>query len=387
MQPVQTPQVPKVIQIRGSLKKTQRSKKQSDDIWNKFNEAHPSPWPKIECIYNKNNGVRDTCSTCNSLLSVSDDGFMACSNINCGILYTDITDQSPEWRYYGNEDTGGADPTRCGMPINPLLEESSYGCKVMCSGHTPAYMHRIRQYTEYQLIPHREKTRFADFQRITNYAQRAGIPKIIIDDALVFHKRITDEDNSSRGDNKDGIIAASIYVSCRKHGYPRTAKEIANIFHLDTKSATHGCKNAQIILGHIEKDMDMDEKTILCIPRPVDFIERYCSHLDMSKELTKLCEFIAIKISNMGIMTENTPNSIAVGIIFFVSQICKLDIRKKDINNIANISDVTINKCYKRIDMIRGQLLPTKFMQKYGIVDDNVSDLKSSSNDIIGTTS
>ena len=36
---------------------------------------------------------------------------------------TDILDNSAEWRYYGADDNHQGDPTRCGMPINPLLEE------------------------------------------------------------------------------------------------------------------------------------------------------------------------------------------------------------------------------------------------------------------------
>ena len=42
----------------------------------------------------------------------------------------------------------------------------------------------------------------------------------------------------------------------RKNNYPRTAKEIAVIFHLDVTSATKGCKNAITILNQIEKNTE-----------------------------------------------------------------------------------------------------------------------------------
>ena len=42
-----------------------------------------------------------------------------------------MIEQSAEWRYYGADDTGNSDPTRCGMPINPLLAQSSFGCKIL----------------------------------------------------------------------------------------------------------------------------------------------------------------------------------------------------------------------------------------------------------------
>ena len=40
-------------------------------------------------------------------------------------------DFNAEWRFYGADDNSSRDPTRCGMPVNPLLKQSSFGCKVL----------------------------------------------------------------------------------------------------------------------------------------------------------------------------------------------------------------------------------------------------------------
>ena len=92
-------------------------------------------------------------------------------------------------------------------------------------------------------MPYKEKSQYEEFQRITILAANAGIPKLIIDDAMLYHKKIS-EAKTFRGCNRDGIIAATIYISCRINNYPRTSKEIACIFQLDHHSATKGCKNA-----------------------------------------------------------------------------------------------------------------------------------------------
>jgi len=68
----------------------------------------------------------ELCSTCKSVLIIMDDGFPTCSNVECGIIFKDILDHRPEWRFQGADDKNSADPTRCGNPINPLLEESSH---------------------------------------------------------------------------------------------------------------------------------------------------------------------------------------------------------------------------------------------------------------------
>ena len=56
-----------------------------------------------------------------------DQGMIKCKV--CSDIISNIS-TSPEWRFYGNNDSKGTDPTRCGMPVNTLLPESSVGSSV-----------------------------------------------------------------------------------------------------------------------------------------------------------------------------------------------------------------------------------------------------------------
>ena len=350
----------KIQQQTKKNKKTNKNK----DLWNLFdNEILNKKEEPIECLYlaNKN---REYCETCEYSLAITEEGFLECTNPKCSILYKDILDSGAEWRYYGADDTNSADPTRCGMPINDLLRESSYGCKVLCSTGTSYEMRKIKRYTDWQSMPYKEKSQYDEFQRISLMAQNAGVSKMIVDTAIGYHKNIS-EQKTFRGLNRDGIIAASIYISCRINGSPRTAKEIATMFHLDNTSATKGCKNATSILNNIEEDFDNKDKTNMCDTNPTSFIERYCSRLNMSREMIKLCMFMAKRIENNNYIPENTPNAIAVGIIYYVIQYCHLDVSKKTVGIIAEISEVTINKCYKKLEKLESELIPTPIRNKY----------------------
>lgn len=342
-----------------------------EHLWNIFDAEIENPKKvkvPLECIYGS--GSREFCERCKTILAFSEEGFLTCTNTKCGIIYKDIVDRSPEWRYYGADDNQHSDPTRCGMPINPLLKESSFGCKVLCVGRMSYEMRKIRRYTEWQSMPYKEKSQYDEFQIITTMAQHAGIPKMIIDDAIVYHKKISDSDTTFRGDNRDGIIAASIYIACRINNYPRTAKEIAAIFHLDATSATKGCKNALSIINNLEKDLDTKDKTNFGKTKPEAFIERYCSRLNINNELTKLCQFISMKIEKMDVMPENTPPSIAAGVVYYVAQLCKINISKKDVKTVSETSEVTINKCYKKLEKIaqEGNLIPAVILKKYSVI-------------------
>ena len=319
----------------------------------------------VECVYNPS-GNREVCDVCRSSLVITDDGFATCTNPKCSIIYKDSLDYSAEWRFYGADDNQMTDPTRCGMPVNPLLLESSYGCKVLCEGASSYEMRKIRRYTEWQSMPYAEKALYDEFERIKTTASNAGIPKMIIDCALRYHKKIS-EHKTFRGQNRDGIISASIYISCRMNECPRTPKEIATIFHLNNKSATKGCKHALAIINELECNLENSEKTNFEKTNPNAFIERYCSPLNMNSELTKLCIFVAMRIEHNNLIPENTPHAIAAGIIYFVAQVCNLNITKKDVNRISQISEVTINKCFKKLESIKAQLIPPSIVQKYSV--------------------
>ena len=345
-------------------KKKKKSKKSLKKLWNAF-ESVENKEKKLELLYESQNlRQRERCDLCNSAVAYTQQKLLTCTNTSCAVVYKDVLDETAEWRYYGADDSSMSDPTRCGMPINPLLKESSYGCKVICGGRSSYEMRKIRRYTEWQSMPYKEKSQYDEFETIKLMSKNAGIPKIIVDEALRQHKKLSEE-KTFRGDNRDGIIAASIYIAARIHKYPRTAKEIASIFHLDNTSATKGCKNAVNLLNKMEKDDASSDKTHFYKTTPTAFIERYCSKLGLNKELTKVCLFVAHKISQKNLIPENTPHSVAAGIVYFVAQSCNLNVSKKNVNKCSEISEVTINKCYKKLDKIKTELIPQIILKKY----------------------
>ena len=344
--------------------KRKKTKKNIKKMWNAF-DIENKKTDSMECLYDKQKlEKRDVCDLCQSSVAFDEKNMLVCTNTKCGIIYKDTLDESAEWRYYGADDNNMRDPTRCGMPINPLLKESSYGCKVICNNRSTYEMRKIRRYTEWQSMPYKEKSQYDEFEKIKAMSKISGIPKIIIDEALRQHKKIS-EMKTFRGCNRDGVIAASVYISCRIHNYPRTAKEIATIFNLDNTSATKGCKNAVHLLNVDENDT---QKLIhFYETKPINFIERYCSRLNLNKELTMVCKFVASKIEKEHIIPENTPHSVAAGIVYFVAQSCNLNISKRMVNNCSKISEVTINKCYKKLDKIKNKLIPDVILKKYAL--------------------
>ena len=66
---------------------------------------------------------------CNTIENhINTNGVIECSK--CSKIISNIL-STPEWRYYGADDTKSGDPTRCGMPLNALLPDSSVGSIIL----------------------------------------------------------------------------------------------------------------------------------------------------------------------------------------------------------------------------------------------------------------
>ena len=293
------------------------------------------------------------CEHCHSTSVILEDGNYTCTS--CGTLFSRFIDSAAEWRFYGCDDSKSNDPTRCGLPTSDLLPDSS-----LCSmiGFTSNESHDIRVMRKYHMwncMTYKERSLYNIFDTLTVNAINNGIPKSIIEEAKMLYKKLS-EMKISRGENRSGLIASSIYMSCKNNKVPRSTKEIAKIFNLKVTTMTKGCKKFQEIMK-----MNMDSTNA------EDFICRFCSKLNLDKVSRELCKLVVRKADELAIVSENTPPSIAAGSIYLCSVLCGWCLTKKDLAEACEISQVTISKCYKKLYNYRGLLFTKDIITKYNI--------------------
>jgi transcription initiation factor TFIIB len=284
---------------------------------------------------------------CSSTTFVLEDGNYICRK--CGSLQERLIDAHAEWRYYGHEDNKSADPTRCGMPTNEFLPGMSLGSVIGYDSRTrmTGYMFKISKYQKWNSMSYKERNLYNIIDSMSIKALNGGISQSIIDEAKVLYKRISDM-KISRGENREGLIASSIYMSCKRNKVPRSAKEIAAIFGLPLTTMTRGCKKFQEIM----------KVNISSCTSPDDFIPRFVSRLGMRPEHVELCHYVVNKEQEYSIVSENSPPSIASGCIYLVSVVCGLPFSKKDVSLACEISEITINKCFRKLYEYRMYLFP-----------------------------
>ena len=262
----------------------------------------------------------------------------------CEKQVSSISD-APEWRYYGSDDSKTSDPTRCGPPINAYLPKSSIGTAVSSSNNRcDNNTNKVRRFQTWNSMTYKERSLNEVYSLITNTCKANNINQKIINEAKSLYTLVA-EVKISRGLNRSGIIVASVFFACKNCEVPRSDKELSKIFKVNNKVVTSGINKFQEIL-RTNRSYNMRLVTKNSIT-PSDLIDRYCNRLNITDivEIKKLCN----NINKHKLVSENTPPSISAGCIYYYVVKNKLNISKKDIHEVCEISEVTINKCYKKI--------------------------------------
>ena len=258
----------------------------------------------------------------------------------------------PEWRYYGHNDSKSSDPTRCGMALNPLLPEASIGTTIK-PGYYSKIMNKTKRMNDWNSMTYKERSLNKIFNDIQLVCNNSNLKQKIIQEAKSLYK-IMSENKISRGNNRKGIIAACVYFACKNCNVPRSTKEISEMFNIKNVIITKGCKKFQEILHYNKQHNKRINKNIIIHSN--DFIDRFCNKLNLNNNDIQIIKNISDKAQELKIIYENTPPSIAAGSIYLYVRINKINISKKDISNISKISEVTINKCYKKLEEYSTQL-------------------------------
>ena len=261
----------------------------------------------------------------------------------CNNIINNIID-TPEWKNYKDSNQN---MTRCGMPTNIMLPQSSLCTNIKYDGNIK--MNRVNKYQKWNSMPYKERSLYKVYKDIEDKCELGKFPKVISETAQSYYLIIS-ETKISRGSNRIGIVVACIYSACRECGVPRSTNELSCLFGISNKIITKGCKNfTEIMRMSKHRNRTQVQESVSLH----DFTYRFCHKLNINqldidniKKLSKLCE-------ELNLTNDNTPPSMAAGCIFLYLKSKKIPFEKKDISDICKISEVTINKCSKKIECIK----------------------------------
>jgi transcription initiation factor TFIIIB Brf1 subunit/transcription initiation factor TFIIB len=351
------------------------------------------------------------CIECNGYRIKEIDGYYVC--LKCGLKIESIIDAGQEWRNYNNDDSKGVDQARCDMPTNELLPKSSMGGLVGWGGKETFTTKRIRNMSRWYSTTYKESSLMEIFNNITIIAMNSGLNQCIIEESKHMFKRVSEVKAARRTKKdgmKAGAIAlacklkgcprnsAEIAKICRLKNNKtlrRSIKSFEEIWNniilkekqiekelVDSKKALRGIveENDNSIdedkfssSDETDEDDDIENTTDDTTDEETDDnsgddtdeansnshkdimanytgkLHRFISALGLDDKVFQAGKKILEHVETHNYLDKHNPLSRIASILFYVIDRLNIKIKKYQIIQTCQVSQVTIDKCYQKL--------------------------------------
>lgn len=245
----------------------------------------------------------------------------------CGRVEFHYLSEDAEWTSGIDNDGIVSDGARCGGPIDNTFFSTGWHMGTRITGGSEK-MARIHFHMG---MNHKDRSLYHAYADIEMAAKKLGCSDTMVDAAKVLYRKFS-ETKLTRGDVRKGVKANCLFIVCKQYGFPRTTKEIADAFGINTKDVG---RTTSIVTENVETQASR-------ITMPSDVVIRIFQTLNIEdhkakRQCVKLCEAIQKNPKLMG----KTPSGIACAVIY---HILGDHVSKVDICNSTGISTPTLNK-------------------------------------------
>lgn len=302
--------------------------------------------------------VFDHCPNCN----VSDEHFLnedllTCTG--CGTIIARPIDTNAEYRFFGMEERGMGDPSRIGAPSDPRLPESSLSTIILPQYGNAKSMNKIRRYHQWNMLPYKERALLGAFERLSLAEINHGLSKSVIEDAKELYSKLNGLCDR-RGLSRDSLLASCVYAALKRARSPRRPQDVGAMFSLEHSEFTKAFKFFQEVLAQATQKGLLNDNwspSNLTSTRAADYVELPLSKLPIHRsdyqKLVLDAQMYADRAEREAISPENTPPSLAAGIVAFVCEKWKPgEISLQTIAQTCNVSVATLQKCLRRLQQV-----------------------------------
>ncbi|KAG7192409.1 transcription initiation factor IIB [Scheffersomyces spartinae] len=298
-----------------------------------------------------NLNIRLTCPECRifppDLIERFSEGDIVCGS--CGLVLSDrVVDTRSEWRTFSNDDQNGDDPSRVGDAGNPLLDTEDLSTMISYVPENTKVGRELNRAQSKSLVDKKDNALAAAYAKIGQMCDGYQLPKIVQDAAKEVYKLVYDE-RLLRGKSQELIMAAAIFIGCRRANVARSFKEIWALTNVPRKEIGKVFKIMNTIIREKNaSSMYFTPDNIQTTQTSAeDLIRRFCSHLGVSVQVTNAAEHIARRCKEVGVLAGRSPITIAATVIYMAAQVFNTDLQPSKIADKTGVSDGTIKTSFK----------------------------------------
>lgn len=146
------------------------------------------------------------------------------------------------------------------------------------------------------------------------------------------------ENDLIHGRSIEKILAASIYMACRKNKEPRTLDEIENATNVGRKDIIKTCKLLAKRLG-----------LRLAPTSPLEYVSGFCAKLNLKAPVEERAHAIINEALDKDITSGRGPTGIAASAIYIAAILCDDRKTQKDVAEATGVTEVTLRVRYKEL--------------------------------------
>ncbi|KAI3403890.1 SUA7 [Candida oxycetoniae] len=327
-----------------------------------------------------NLNVTLTCPECKifppDLIERFSEGDIVCGS--CGLVLSDrVVDTRSEWRTFSNDDQNGDDPSRVGDAGNPLLDTEDLSTMISYVPDNTKVGRELSRAQSKSLVDKKDNALAAAYVKISQMCDGYQLPKIVQDGAKEVYKMVYEE-KLLRGKSQESIMAASIFIGCRKAKVARSfkeiwaltnvpRKEIGKVFRImDRIIREKNAANPQSAAYYSQDNIQTTQTSA------EDLIRRFCSHLGLNTQVTNGAEYIARRCKEVGVLAGRSPTTIAATVIYMASSVFGIDLPPSKISDKTGVSDGTIKTSYKYMYEEREKLVDPYWIETGKVKLENI---------------
>ncbi|QIB72907.1 transcription initiation factor IIB family protein [Halogeometricum borinquense] len=256
---------------------------------------------------------------------------------DCGLVVSEYTiDHGPEWRSFADDDRN---PKRTGAPLTQSRHDrglsTEIGRSTRVKGRKRRRLARMRkQHNRARISTKRERNQVYAFTEIRRLTSALSLPERIRDHACSLFKSAQNED-LLRGRSLEGFAAACVYAACRVANVSRTVGEV-----VAEAKATEAEQSAAY--DALNRDLGLPVGPV----DPVEYVPRFASRLDLSRDVERRAREYAAEAAAEGISVGRNPSGVAAGCLYTAARDLDVEVTQTEAADVADVTPVTLRKTY-----------------------------------------
>ncbi|UCC18709.1 MAG: transcription initiation factor IIB [Promethearchaeota archaeon] len=295
-------------------------------------------------IKTENNEYSNLCPECGgSIIPLINTGDVVCNQ--CGLV---INEKNVDFshngrRAYTNQEKINREQT--GAPISILLPDMGLSTVMDKSKISSPDLKRAAKWNT--RITWQKRNLLIASTELKRISTNLNLPNYVKEDAMriyieAFKKKLL------RGRSINAMVAACLYLACRRKKLPRTLQEI-----LDESSSN--AKDVRRSYSTLLREMNFNPPST----DPISLIPRFMTDLGLNSEIEQLTTKILKAYRSKFSISGKDPKGLCAGAIYLACKIRNKEITQQQIVQAIGVTEVTLRSRYKELKNKLNVTIPT----------------------------